>query len=162
WPSSEQLTELTNKSSGVFIFAATVVSFITEGRGFPQQKLEQVLKTHTGLDPLYSQVLNAASWHEGLNKILAVIIFLHEQISIAALSDLIEIRAIDIVSCLLEIQSIVKIPATNNGIVQPNHASLRDFLLDKKRSKEYHIQAPFYHAIIFKHCLTRMTRTLKH
>ncbi|KIJ23083.1 hypothetical protein M422DRAFT_39808 [Sphaerobolus stellatus SS14] len=108
WPSSEQLTELTNKSSGVFIFAAT--------------------DTHTGLDPLYSQVLNTASWHGDLNKVLAVII-LHEQLSIAALSDLIEIRVIDIVSCL---------------------------------SKEYHIQAPFYHAIIFKHCLTRMTRTLNH
>ncbi|KIJ38608.1 hypothetical protein M422DRAFT_92583, partial [Sphaerobolus stellatus SS14] len=158
WPSSEQLTELTNKSSGVFIFAATVVSFITEEKGSPQQKLEQVLTAHTGLDPLYSQVLNAASWHGDLNKVLAVIILLHEQLSIAALSDLIEIRVMDIVSCLLEIQSIVKIPVTNDGIVQLNHASLQDFLLDKKRSKEYHIQAPFYHAIIFKHCLTRMTQ----
>ncbi|KIJ38569.1 hypothetical protein M422DRAFT_258679 [Sphaerobolus stellatus SS14] len=102
WPSSEQLTELTNKLSGVFIFAATVVSFITEGRGSPQQKLEQVLTTHPELDPLYSQVLNAASQHGDLKKVLTVIILLHEQLSIAALSDLIEIRVIDIMSALLE------------------------------------------------------------
>ncbi|KIJ48917.1 hypothetical protein M422DRAFT_147121, partial [Sphaerobolus stellatus SS14] len=162
WPSAEQLKELTKKSSGVFIFAATVVNFIAEGKKSPQQRLEQVLETHTGLDPLYKQVLKAASWDEDFNKVLTVIILLHEQLSIAALSDLIEIRVEDIVSHLLEIQSIVKIPATNNGIVQLNHVSLRDFLLDKERSKEYHIKAPFYHAIIFKHCLTRMTRTLKY
>jgi len=48
WPSDVQLTALSEKSEGLFIFAATVVSYIMDGKGSPQEKLDQVLESHVG------------------------------------------------------------------------------------------------------------------
>ncbi|KZP15585.1 hypothetical protein FIBSPDRAFT_867154 [Athelia psychrophila] len=54
WPSNEDLQALEQKSDKLFIFASTLVDFITDGKGAPpDQKLKIVLNLHAGLDPLY-------------------------------------------------------------------------------------------------------------
>jgi len=137
WPSSQQLTALAMKSEGLFIFAATVVYFVTDGKGSPQEKLKQVLDSHLGLDPLYAQVLSNANRDDVFNKVLSTIIYLRRQLSITALACFLDLTSEVVVDRLTEIQSIIRIPADNRGSVQLTHASFRDFLLDKERSKNY-------------------------
>jgi len=67
WPSTSDIEDLVKKSSGVFIFASTLVEFVTDGRGAPQRKLESVLMTHAGLDPLCAQVFSAACHNDWFN-----------------------------------------------------------------------------------------------
>ncbi|KAG6852021.1 hypothetical protein C0991_004044, partial [Blastosporella zonata] len=139
WPSSDDLMALAKKSDGLFIFAATVVSFITDGKGSPQEKLKQVLTSHVGLDPLYTQVLSNANRDEAFSKVLTAIIYLREEISITSLAKVLDMTPEAVVNRLTEIQSIIRIPADNQGSVQLNHTSFRDFLLAKTQSKNYYL-----------------------
>ncbi|KAG6813471.1 hypothetical protein H0H87_010095, partial [Tephrocybe sp. NHM501043] len=138
WPASEDLAALAERSDGLFIFAATVVSFILNDTGSPQDKLQQVLNSHLGLDPLYAQVLSNANRDDAFTKVLSAIIYLKRQLSITDLAKLLDLTSEVVVTRLMEIQSIIRIPPDNQESVQLNHASFRDFLLDKTRSKEYY------------------------
>jgi archaellum biogenesis ATPase FlaH len=160
WPSSKQLTALAKKSEGLFIFAATVVSFVTDGKGSPQEKLTQVLDSHLGLDPLYTQVLSSANRDDVFDKVLSTIIYLRRQLSITALAGFLDLTSETVVDRLTEIQSIIRIPAHNHGSVQLNHASFRDFLLDKARSKNYHLPSSCEIFIVIR-SMTIMTKALK-
>jgi len=158
WPSDVQLTALSEKSEGLFIFAATVVSYIMDSKGSPREKLDQVLESHVGLDPLYIQVLLSANRDQYFLGVLAALVLLFKQLSINSLACLLEMGTDEVVARLLEIQSLIRIPANNNDVVQLNHASFRDFLLDERRSKTHYICPGQYHAIIVIHCLMLMTR----
>lgn len=160
WPSSQQLAELAKKSEGLFIFAATVVTFITDGRGGPQEKLKQVLESHLGLDPLYTQVLSSAYRDNEFVNVLSTIIYLHRQLSITALACFLDLDVDVVIDRLTEIQSIIQIPANNDGLLQLNHASFRDFLLDKERSKEYYLP-PSCETFIVVRCMEIMSKELK-
>jgi hypothetical protein len=61
WPSQWDLDKLVRKSSGSFIFAFTLVNFVNDGSDLPHQKLQTALQSHSGLDPLYTQVLETVS-----------------------------------------------------------------------------------------------------
>ncbi|KAG6806888.1 hypothetical protein H0H87_002102, partial [Tephrocybe sp. NHM501043] len=138
WPASQDLAALAKKSNGLFIFAATVISFIMDGKGSPQEKLQQVLNSHLGLDPLYAQVLFKANHDDAFTKVLSAIIYLKRELSITDLAKLLDLTSEVVVARLMEIQCIIRIPPDNQESVQLNHASFRDFLLDKTRSKEYY------------------------
>jgi len=150
WPQSKQLTALAKKSEGLFIFAATVVDFVTDGKGSPQEKLRQVLHSHLGLDSLYAQVLSKANRDGAFKKVLSTIIYLHRQLSITALARFLDLSPEAVVDRLVEIQSIIKIPADNRGSVQVNHKSFRDFLLDEERSKEYYLPSSYETFIVVR------------
>ena len=160
WPPSQQLTALAQKSEGLFIFAATVVYFITDGKGSPQEKLQQVLDSHLGLDPLYAQVLSNANRDDVFDKVLSTIVYLRRPLSITGLARLLDLPPDVVVDRLIEIQSILKIPADNRGSVQVNHASFRDFLLDESRSKNYYLPS-LYETFIVVRSVTLMAKFLK-
>ena len=158
WPSTNDLRTLVQKSSGLFIFASTLVDFVTDGKGAPpQQKLKDVLMSHAGLDPLYTQVLSAAPGVDGFRRVLAAIILLHERLSITSLACLLRLGAENIVHVLLGIQSIIKVPEDNDKPILLNHASLGDFLIEKERSKGHFIDPSTSHASIVLDCLKLMT-----
>ena len=161
WPSVEEVTALVEKSSGLFIFASTLVDFITDGKGTPQQKLTDVLMSHAGLDPLYAQVLSAAPGVECFHRVLAAIVLLRERLSITSLACLLQLGADNIVHALLGIQSIIKVPEDNDKPILLNHGSLGDFLMEKGRSKGHSIDLPTSHASIAFDCLNLMASGLR-
>ncbi|KDQ59660.1 hypothetical protein JAAARDRAFT_95738, partial [Jaapia argillacea MUCL 33604] len=56
WPSRSQLNTLTEKADGLFIYASTLVAFVGDNQGRPDQKLDQAMKPqYNGLDALYRQ-----------------------------------------------------------------------------------------------------------
>ncbi|KAJ7678042.1 hypothetical protein DFH06DRAFT_1422506 [Mycena polygramma] len=83
WPSHSILEKLTDKSSGYFVYAATVVRFIDDRDFRPTERLDMIMGIQTiesetpftALDELYIQILSAvpASKHPQLVEILAVI-----------------------------------------------------------------------------------------
>src|SRR5258705_1089817 len=58
-PSESDITKLVEQSEGLFVYAATAVRHIS-GKGSPENRLEDVLKLHKGLDNLYIQVIEEA------------------------------------------------------------------------------------------------------
>ncbi|KAF9001366.1 hypothetical protein BDQ17DRAFT_1244625, partial [Cyathus striatus] len=82
WPSPEKIKELVNRSSGQFIYAATVMRFISGPDHNPNAQLEIVLgikkseKTSPleDLDILYTEILSRAQDTERTMKVLAYIL----------------------------------------------------------------------------------------
>jgi hypothetical protein len=161
WPLADKLTGLVKKSSDLFIFASTLVDFVANGKGAPpHQKLKNVLKLHTGLDPFYTQVLSVGLHVGSFCQVLAAIILLLERLPVASLACLFQLESTDMVQAMLRIQSIIKVPENNKPILL-HHTSLREFLIDKQHSKSCFINPPLSHASIAVSCLQLMKRDLR-
>lgn len=142
WPSVEEIQVLVEKTAKMFIFASTLVDFVTDGAASPQQKLKSVLSLYAGLDPLYAQVLGAVPDITCFRGVLTMLILLREQPSVKILADLLHLDIDNILHALNFIQSIIHIPADDITPVQLNHTSLYDFLVDESRSKGLYIDPP--------------------
>ena len=153
WPSDSDLEALVQKASGSFIFAFTLVNFIDDRDGFPQEKLPVALEAHAGLDPLYTQVLSAAPRNDHFAPVISTIMLLKQPLPINALGDLLQLESHKIVQALLGVQSILMIPGDDNQAVQLFHTSLRDFLIKEERSKAFFIHSPTWHLFIGAQCL---------
>ncbi|KAJ7259367.1 hypothetical protein C8J57DRAFT_1472125 [Mycena rebaudengoi] len=68
WPSAEELEHLVQKSSGIFIYATTVIRFVGDEYSHPVDRLDSVLaldpQSTAPLDDLYKQILSLVpqSW----------------------------------------------------------------------------------------------------
>ena len=157
WPSEEDMNCLVEKSSGIFIFASTLVDFVTDQRAAPRRRLQMVLQTHTGLDPLYAEVFDAAYRDGSFDRVIGSIIILREQLSIIDLGSLLHLASEDVLHVVLQIQSILRIPEDDAQPVELIHASLRDFLMEERRSERFFIDPPARHASMLVDCLGLMT-----
>ncbi|KAF7968107.1 hypothetical protein HWV62_31965 [Athelia sp. TMB] len=161
WPSPEKLEGVVNKSSGLFIFASTLVKFITDGKAPPDRKLESVLEMHAGLDPLYDQVIRAVPEIVCFRRVLTTLMLVYKQPSAEMLAAILELHVQDVLHALMPIQSIINIPSDDSTPIQLNHTSLRDFLVDAVRSKDLFIDPPVAHATIAVGCIKHLQRNLK-
>jgi len=153
WPSASDIEGLVEKSSGLFIFASTLVDFVTDGRGAPQRKLQSVLEGHMGLDPLYTQVFAAAPRVDYFGRVISTIMLLREQPSVTELGCLLGLTADDVLQAAFAVQSILRIPEDNDNPIEVMHASLRDFLVAEQCSGIYFINPPICHMSIAHECL---------
>ncbi|KAF7968712.1 hypothetical protein HWV62_29620 [Athelia sp. TMB] len=161
WPSLWDMDTLVDKSSGMFVFAATLVKFVTDGQAPPDRKLKSVLQVHAGLDPLYDQVLRDASYIACFRRVLTALMLAYEQPSVEILAEILELGAQDVLHALLAIQSIINIPSDDNEPIELNHTSLRDFLVDESRSGDLFVDPPTAHAVVSVGCLEVLQRNLK-
>lgn len=161
WPSIEEIVALVEKSCGLFIFASTLVDFVTDGKGPPDEKLKAVLTLHAGLDPLYDQVLRAVPEIACFWRVLTTLMIMYEQPSISTLAGLLELSIQQVLYALMAIQSIIRIPTDDDTPIQLNHTSLRDFLVDQSRSRDLFIDPSEAHSMLALDCVKVMNRTLR-
>jgi hypothetical protein len=156
WPSDSVLTELVRKSSGSFIFAFTLVNFVKDGSDLPHRKLEAALQGHTGLDPLYAQVLRTTPRSAHFVRTFETIMTVHEQLSVAKVAYLLQIDTRDVIHALLGVQSILIVPEDDISPIRPFHTSLRDFLTTRARSHDLFINLSVRCLSITMDCLAVM------
>ncbi|KAF5324203.1 hypothetical protein D9619_011155 [Psilocybe cf. subviscida] len=156
WPSVEDVKYIVKKSSGQFIYAATVMRFISDSSASPKVSLERVqgaarLATKSPfshLDSIYSYILSQADDQEALKDIFYVQLLTtrsnHDSTSRAGLSPMELLRnfnpryTMEIVrSCLADLTPIVSL--SNSCKLRFYHASFPDYLLDQSRSREYFV-----------------------
>jgi len=124
WPSQQNLDELVKKSSGSFIFAFTLINFVNDGSDLPHRKLHAALQSHSGLDPLYTQVLQSASCSHHFTRVLQTIITIQRSLSITDLVCFLQIEGGDVIHALEGVQSIIMVPENDKQPVQLFHTSL--------------------------------------
>ena len=85
WPSNRVLDDLVEKASGQFIYPATVLKFVDDPKGRPNELLDKITKLPTiapspstpqplaALDRLYSQILSTADNKQRTRKILGAL-----------------------------------------------------------------------------------------
>ena len=168
WPPEDVISFLVQKSSGQFIFAATVIRFIDVDRKLPTAQLQLILdicgsvdsssfatNPFTLLDELYSHVLKSSEEMERAISIFGAIFYLNgsQSPTLEFLQALLRLKPEDISMIFWDLHSIVDIPVSDKKPIHFYHASLRDFLMDRHRSGNLHIDGFKAHFFLFKMCI---------
>ncbi|KAF8225374.1 hypothetical protein L208DRAFT_1211222, partial [Tricholoma matsutake] len=162
WPSESHLDNLVEKSEGLFVYAATAVRYIGGG-DYPKMLLEDVLKLHKGLDPLYTQVIEVARERKYFDIVMGAIMHLRYSLTVNELSMVLLTgnKGLDgpgVRFALVGCHSILDIPGDNTEITS-YHASLRDFLTDQSRSNILFYAPATSHGQLMVGCLGAITKS---
>ncbi|KAJ7434149.1 hypothetical protein FB451DRAFT_1572171 [Mycena latifolia] len=148
WPTRDIFEVLVDKSSGYFIYAATIIKFIDDRDFRPTERLAAVIEnlpTECGtpfhaLDELYSQILHDSPFPSRILNILCFI--LHGsmfRVSTKNIERLLGLHPGDVKLTLRRLQSLLLVPQDETDIIFLHHKSFRDFLVDPNRSGKFHI-----------------------
>ncbi|KDR68993.1 hypothetical protein GALMADRAFT_256229 [Galerina marginata CBS 339.88] len=160
WPTEEVLDKLMNKSSGQFIYAATVTKFVKSTRHRPPNRLDIILGLNPAasardmpfaeLDALYRHIFLSV---QDLDTALLILVW--DMISRKSRSSaggwtvnwiekIFSLSRGEIRLLFCDLLSIIDITKEGDEWewLHYFHASLEDFLFDKSRSKELYLDAP--------------------
>jgi len=165
WPSDDVLESLVKKSSGQFIYASTVVKYISAIRYQPVDRLDVVLGIRPPrhacempfgeLDALYMHIFTSVDDKEIVLLILGFVLLPNWQID--SLMDIRDLEHFFLLSrgnvkMLFGDLSSLIVVSNPKPWIHLLHASLRDFLLDPARSKEFCIDFSNIHTSCMRLC----------
>jgi len=172
WPSVEEMVQLVEQSSGLFIFAATVANFVENRKASnPKRQLEIVLSAgstpstsdspHRSLDALYLTVLREAfpeisdDQRASLGTVLGTVVLLFDRLEPESLERLLSLEEGTVRWMLRDLHSIAIVPNTGAGPIRLMHPSFHDFLVDIDRCIDVNfvVDAGRQHTLLAEHCL---------
>jgi len=182
WPGPQNIDILCKKAAGFFIFASTLVKFISSHCHPPDERLALIVSLpmdtsyegKLGVDLLYTQVLEEAfhdmdsndhELYSHFKSVVGAVVLIFQPLSIKTLSDL-------LINCgtparmsssLRTLHSLLLIPESIDKPVRIFHKSFPDFLMDPRRCTDsrFFIDSPIYHNEILLSCLNVMKERLK-
>jgi len=178
WPSPSDINILCEKAAGFFIYASTVVKFVTSKNHTPTEQLDRIVSlphntTHegrTGIDLLYTQVLEQAvddtdadseEVYSRLRTVVGAVLLVLNPLSMTALSDLLKVSSIS--TTLHSLHSLLLVPESTEDPIRAFHKSFPDFLMDPVRCKheQLFVEPAVHHTEILLSCLNLMGERLK-
>ncbi|KAJ7478138.1 hypothetical protein FB451DRAFT_1131492 [Mycena latifolia] len=168
WPAPEAVDHLVHKSSGIFIYATTVIRFVDDEYSHPADRLASVLsldpRSTAPLDDLYTEILSVmlhesqqlrilhAIWRRTSNSFL--------NMDPEQMDSLLDLRPGTSRLALRGLHSLFHVPLIRLRFglfeaVRPLHASLGDYLEDSRRSGKWCVSTPWL-ASDYLHCMIRL------
>jgi hypothetical protein len=158
WPAPHAVEQLVTKSSGIFIYATTVIRFIENEYSHPVDRLASVLsldpKSTAPLDDLYTQILSTMPHDEPqqlriLHAIWKGTLDVEEFLTDPEEIDIVlGLRPATCRLALRALHSLFNVPAIRPRFgyvkrVTMLHASLGDYLGDARRSRHWCVSVPW-------------------
>ena len=149
WPSADILRELTQKSSGQFIFASTTVKYIGDPHQLPHRRLDVIRRLeppkgekdmpYAELNSLYHHLLGNVDNIEAVKQALGVLIVgnFFPMGFTDKTDELLFWQPGETEACLSQLASVIECDAV--GCISILHASLSDFLFDPSRSRQFYL-----------------------
>ncbi|KAF8988962.1 hypothetical protein BDQ17DRAFT_1257380, partial [Cyathus striatus] len=176
WPSDNDIHRIVEKSSGQFIYASTVIQYISDPRQNPRKRLDTVLdvtpangeKPLAQLDALYSTILSICEDYQKVALVLEAIMFLNKRhapidgekiLKSTQYMDSFLSLENETLLLLTDLHSIIDVNNIENTGIRFYHASLDDFLQDSSRSQQFHIDQYKAHARLSMRCFTHLINT---
>ncbi|KAF8805051.1 hypothetical protein BYT27DRAFT_7298858 [Phlegmacium glaucopus] len=178
WPSDSDLIHLVQKSSGQFIYASTIMKYLNSPRHWPTDRLDIIFglsnpgfdTPFAELDVLYIHILSTVEHIDRALEILSLLVLTQTDMMITPklLEKIFFLRHGDVYIILSDLHSIMDVPSASAdrnilnelmSVIRISHASLGDFLLDKSRSAQFHIDAGKAHANITRYFLKYLSMT---
>ena len=170
WPCDEDLTALTKKSSGLFIFASTLARFIESEYHEPDERLKLIITSSdstihegsAGIDPLYAQVLvhtfsdvKEATVFKNLRRVLGAVILAFNPLSRAQIAKILNVNPPFVTTALRHFHSVLLVSNEDSKEIRVLHKSFPDFLQDSDRCSDpkFFIASPVHHADMALGCL---------
>ncbi|KAK7014045.1 hypothetical protein R3P38DRAFT_3575663 [Favolaschia claudopus] len=154
WPEKRIVEHLVKKSSGHFIYAATVIRFVDDPDWDPRKRVDIIMGIREAditsdsplaeLDQLYIQILDTVRGsRDQLLQILSVLAAASElsQVGNFSVSDIAQLLRMDVGDVRLtmrRLHSVIRVPETDDNAVLMHHASFSDFLTVAARGKAFH------------------------
>ena len=160
WPLSHVLEQLVEKSSGQFIYASTIIHYVSSIRHKPTNRLNIILGIcppqkdlpFAELDALYMHILTGVEDIERVLEILSILLFTgYPYWTSPEVEVLLSLQPGEVELYLGDLSSLVNIAP--NQLIYVLHASLTDFLIDPTRSKEFWMNPPARHTAFARYCL---------
>ena len=180
WPGLSIINVLCEKAAGFFIYASTVIKFITSSRNPPPaKKLALIISppqiiTHDGMlgiNQLYTQILKQAlsevdfdeqEFYSCFRSVVGTILLVLNPLPVKALSTL--LRASNILTTICSLHPVLLIPnESDHDPIRVFHKSFPDFLMDLTLCKDerFYINPSVHHQEILLLCLNLMKERLK-
>jgi hypothetical protein len=178
WPSKLQISALTKKAGGLFIFASTAVKIILGLHGNPKRQLDDILSKPDGfseegvaqLDGLYQQILERVfsqrndKLKDQRRAILALLVVAREPLSITSIATILDVPDVeDMKLCLRSLHSVLVVPEDVCQTIRFHHKSFPDYLTDPVRCTDsrFYIDQDYHHFAAAQGCMTIMKKKLK-
>ena len=153
WPREGIIDLLVHRSSGQFIYAATVLKFVGANFCSPTKQLELVLKPNptafSDLDQLYTQILSVYPSAVNIVQVLEIIVAFDEKNLPEVVEDILGMEEGELKLVLSGLSSLMEDENDENGelnkgvisYVIPHfaHTSFRDYLFNSSRSGPFYI-----------------------
>ena len=176
WPCEEDLTTLTKKSSGLFIFASTLARFIESEDHDPIEQLRLIVnfpnstihEGRAGIDPLYAQVLEHASSDvkdtavfANFRKVVGAVILAFNPLSRTQIAKLLDISPSLIPATLRYLHSVLLIPNDASKEIRIFHKSFSDFMQNRDHCSDskFFIDPPVHHGDMALGCLELLKKS---
>jgi hypothetical protein len=164
WPSDDVLSSLVKKSSGQFIYASTVVKYVSSIRHQPANRLNIILGIRPPrhvrempfgeLDALYTHIFASVEDMETVLLIVGTRLLSSSRYPLMdaeALEDFFLLNRGDIEMLMGDLSSVITV-SDIYPYLHMLHASLGDFLLDAARSKKFYIDLSRIHSTCMHLC----------
>ena len=155
WPEEGVIDLLVQRSSGQFIYAATVLKFVGANFCSPTKQLALVLKpdptVFSDLDQLYTQILFVYPEAVNIVHVLGIVSVSHGELA-EVIEDIFGMEEGELKLVLRGLSSLMKDEdehflnsrATSYVIPHFTHASFGDYLFDSSRSGPFHVNREEY------------------
>jgi hypothetical protein len=120
-PSDSTLWKLAIKSEGIFMYASTLIRYVSDKRGVPRERLQCALNAHNGLDPLFAQVLVDAKDYDHFGDVLGAVIFGRHNPAIGTIGAVLSVSTDQVRVALRGCVSILQVPGDDAFYVRPYH-----------------------------------------
>ena len=181
WPGPRYIDFLCRKAAGFFIYASTVVKFVSSPLHLPDERLHLIFSRRQdtshegrlGIDLLYTQVLEEAfldvdshdhELYSHFKSVVGMIVLIFHPLSINTLSDLLsnDYTPPRISTSLQTLHSVLLVPESTEDPVRVFHKSFPDFLTDPGRctDRRFFIDPLAHKGILFS-CINVMKKRLK-
>ncbi|KAK6971746.1 hypothetical protein R3P38DRAFT_3413180, partial [Favolaschia claudopus] len=152
WPEEDLIRRIIDKSSGHFIYAATVIRFVEDKYCDPVDQLAIVTELQPSehnsnfvspfpaLDELYLQILRKVPVQLPLSRVLSVIAAkFNSDLTLSQIGQLLGLKNEKISLTMKRLHSLIEIRELGeNQYMSVYHASFLDFLCDRNRSRNFH------------------------
>ncbi|RXW16019.1 hypothetical protein EST38_g9833 [Candolleomyces aberdarensis] len=156
WPAKEDKDKLVDHIGGSFIFASALFKYIvdpTDDQSTPMDRLPHTLNMNPGLDALYAKTLSHSKNFPHFSDIMSTLVLIFEPLPTIGIAELLGIETFEVVRVLVNLQSIIHIPGSDDLPVTMCHTSLRDFLTAESRSGCF-FTPPSFHLHLLYRCYT--------
>ena len=154
WPKEGVIDLLMQRSSGQFIYAATVLKFVGADFCSPTKRLALVLKpdsiAFSNLDQLYTQIISVYPTEVNIARVLGIISVSHGELA-EVMEEIFGMEEGELELVLRGLLSLMKdedekkyIGTTPYVIPHFTHASFGDYLFDSSRSGPFHVNRQEY------------------
>jgi hypothetical protein len=160
WPSSHDLDILTNRTGYLFVYAATIMKFVSAEHSSPAKRLHSILASHEersqhhvvfqALDELYTQIIHSATMSDGIiddyvqsrvKTLIGTIIEFQRPLPLQSIVTIMtavdmEYDEVELRDDLQSLASVIPMPENEGDSVNIFHPSFPDYMQDPSRCKD--------------------------